>query len=135
MHVNIQRDISATFLDICKWTCSIASGKLGSGLLNPFAVLSFLSSVSPCCYLLEFLNHTIHKYSAFVSKKMILFKPSLITSTAFTSKAHTIGAPIAGFTMPLSPIPAGTTLLAMPGAAVLNNFVPTKRVPVDLPTF
>jgi hypothetical protein len=50
VHVNIQRDISATFLDICKWTCSIASGGLGSGLLNPFAVLSFLSSVSPCCF-------------------------------------------------------------------------------------
>jgi hypothetical protein len=37
--------------------------------------------------------------------------------------------------MPLSPISACVADLAMPGAVVLNDFIPAKRIPVYLSTF
>lgn len=64
-----------------------------------------------------------------------LLKSPLTGSTAFTGKGYAIGAPVARFTMPFPPIPAGTAFLTMPGAAVLDNLIPAKRVPIYLAAF
>jgi hypothetical protein len=50
----------------------------------------------------------------------------------FTRQGHTICASITILTMPFPPISAFATYFTVPCTAVLNNFIPTERIPIPL---
>jgi hypothetical protein len=64
-----------------------------------------------------------------------LFIKGISCTAALARQSNTIGAFVAGFAVPFPPISTRFAYLAMPGVTVLNNLVPTERIPIRYTAF